>query len=92
MGAMEKERQAAEGKTRVLWVGGSVTVLNSLIRVALVEKMAFEGVNLLGEELSQQRNQPEQSPKAQVKPHKQRAARPVGLRGRLLAHGVIWFL
>lgn len=68
MGAMEKERQAAEGKTRVLWVGGSVTVLNSLIRVALVEKMAFEGVNLLGEELSQQRNQPEQSPKAGRRP------------------------
>lgn len=43
-----------------------------------MEKMAFEGVNLLGEELSQQRNEPQQSPKAGRRPTLSRKSRSRG--------------
>lgn len=48
------------------------------IRVALMEKMALEGVNLLGEELSQQRNEPQQSLKAGRRPTLPRKGRSRG--------------
>ena len=43
-----------------------------------MEKMAFAGVNLLGAELSQQRNEPQQSPKAGRRPTLSRKSRSHG--------------
>lgn len=61
----KRKSSTVKSRTRVLWVKVLVSVLKRLIREALIEKMTFEEANLLEEELPQQMNLPEQSPKAE---------------------------
>lgn len=68
-GSNGKRKASSVRGTRVLWVGGSLTILNSLIRVALVEKMAFEGVNLLGKSFLSRGTNQSRAPKQEGARH-----------------------